>query len=190
MSKALSRLLCAGVFAAVPFLPAPASARVEHTPQRPLCGASVCTTAQLRAGVRTLRRKVVRLRDQRGLLDIRLRPADLRGTTADLAVERAVWAKRLADVKTSKPLWRTLDRWDDWMCIHGHEGAWNDPNGPYHGGLQMNSGFMAAYGGDLLERYGTADHWPPAAQVAVAERAYEARGFNPWPNTARACGVL
>ena len=93
-------------------------------------------------------------------------------------------------MKAKKPLWRTLDRWDDWMCIHGHEGAWNDPNGPYHGGLQMNSGFMAAYGGDLLERYGTADHWPPAAQVAVAERAYDARGFNPWPNTARACGVL
>src|SRR4051812_47204119 len=108
MSKALSRLLCAGVFAAVPFLPAPASARVEHTPERPLCGASVCTTAQLRDRVRTMRKKVVRLRDQRGLLDIRLRPADLRGTTADLALERAVWAKRLADVKASKPLWRKL----------------------------------------------------------------------------------
>jgi len=26
--------------------------------------------------------------------------------------------------------------------------------------------------------------------VAVAERAFRTRGFNPWPNTARACGVL
>jgi hypothetical protein len=49
---------------------------------------------------------------------------------------------------------------------------------------------MRTYGSDLLRRYGTADHWPPAAQVAVAERAYRTRGFNPWPNTARACGVL
>ncbi len=190
MSRARSGLLIAGLAATALFVPATASARVEHTPVRPLCGAKVCTTGQLRDRVRTLRGKVVRLRDERGLLDIRLRPAHLGGTTSDLAVERAVWRHRLAAVRSSKPLWRTLKRWEAWMCIHGREGAWNDPNGPYHGGLQMDSGFMAAYGGDLLERYGTADHWPPAAQVAVAERAYDARGFAPWPNTARACGVL
>jgi hypothetical protein len=39
--------------------------------------------------------------------------------------------------------------------------------------------------------YGTADHWPPAVQIAVAIRAYASgRGFYPWPNTARACGLL
>lgn len=190
MSRARSRLLTAGLLSTALILPATASARVEPHPTPPACGAAACTTDQLRGGVRTLRRQAVKLRDQRGLLQIRMRPAALAGDTSDLSVERAVWAKRLAEVRSSKPLWRTLQRWDDWMCIHGHEGAWNDPNGPYHGGLQMNSGFMAAYGGDLLKRYGTADHWPPAAQVAVAERAYEARGFSPWPNTARACGVL
>ena len=190
MSKARYRLLTAGLSSIALIAPASASARAEHIRTRPLCDASVCTTAQLRERVRTLRREVVRLRDQRGLLQIRLRPAALEGSTGDLATERSVWLVRLAEVRSSKPLWRTLGRWDDWMCIHGHEGAWNDPNGPYHGGLQMNPGFMAAYGGDLLKRYGTADRWPPAAQVAVAERAFRARGFNPWPNTARACGVL
>ncbi len=192
MSNARFRLLTAGLCSTALIAPATASARAEHAQSatRPLCGESACTTAQLRDRVRTLRRTVVRLRDERGLLHIRLRPAALRGSAADLALERSVWLGRLAQVRSSKPLWRTLDRWDAWMCIHGHEGAWNDPNGPYHGGLQMNSGFMSAYGADLLERYGTADRWPPAAQVAVAERAFRARGFNPWPNTARACGVL
>jgi hypothetical protein len=188
--KVRSRLLVAGLSTTTLIAPAAASARVEHAPTRPLCGEAVCTTGQLRDRVRTLRQKVVRLRDERGLLQIRLRPARLEGSTTDLGHERSVWLHRLADVRAEKPLWRTLGRWEDWMCIHGHEGAWTDPNGPYHGGLQMDSGFMATYGGDLLKRYGTADHWPPAAQVAVAERAYDARGFTPWPNTARACGVL
>jgi hypothetical protein len=190
VSKAQLRLLSAGLFSTALIAPAAASARVQHAPSPPACGKAVCTTAQLRDNVLALRHKVVRLRDQRGLLQIRLRPAELKGSISDLEAERSVWVSRLALVRATKPLWRTLDRWDTWMCIHGHEGAWNDPNGPYHGGLQMDSGFMAAYGGDLLERYGTADHWPPAAQVAVAERAFRVRGFNPWPNTARACGVL
>ena len=107
-----------------------------------------------------------------------------------LAREAAYWIRKREQIRRTKPLWRTLRRWEAWMCIHAHEGAWTDPNGPYHGGLQMDTGFMRTYGGDLLKRYGTADHWPPAAQVAVAERAYRTRGFNPWPNTARACGVL
>ena len=33
-----------------------------------------------------------------------------------------------------------------WQCIHRHEGAWNDPNAPYYGGLQMDIGFQRAYG--------------------------------------------
>lgn len=190
MSKASIRLLTAGFCTTALLAPASASARIEHAPERPRCGDSICTTKQLRERVRAVRNKVVRARDRRGLLDIHVRPARLDGTAAELAVERSLWIHRLRDVRGEKPLWRTLDRWEDWMCIHGHEGAWNDPNGPYHGGLQMNAGFMQSYGGDLLARYGTADHWPPAAQVAVAERAFKVRGFNPWPNTARACGVL
>ena len=78
-----------------------------------------------------------------------------------------------------------------WSCIHHFEGAWNDPNAPYYGGLQMDVGFQRTYGGYLLASKGTADHWTPLEQMWVAERAYSAgRGFYPWPNTARACGVL
>jgi Transglycosylase-like domain len=77
------------------------------------------------------------------------------------------------------------------LCIHRYEGGWgsNTGNG-YYGGLQMDLGFQRSYGGDYLARFGTADNWPPAAQIEVAARAYEAgRGFGPWPNTARACGL-
>lgn len=79
----------------------------------------------------------------------------------------------------------------DFMCIHRYEGAWNDPNAPYYGGLQMDWNFMSTYGGDYLREWGTADHWPPAIQLAVAIRAYlSGRGFYPWPNTARLCGLV
>jgi hypothetical protein len=77
-----------------------------------------------------------------------------------------------------------------WLCIHGYEGSWSDPNSPYYGGLQMDLEFQATYGGDLLRAKGTADHWTPLEQMWVAERAYRTRGFYPWPNTARYCGLI
>lgn len=78
------------------------------------------------------------------------------------------------------------------LCIHRYEGAWdaNTGNG-YYGGLQMDVGFQSLYGGDYLRKYGTADRWPVWAQLDAAARAYRSgRGFGPWPNTARACGLL
>ncbi len=77
-----------------------------------------------------------------------------------------------------------------WMCIHRFEGSWTDPRGPYYGGLQMNISFQRAYGGWLLRRKGTADHWTPLEQIWTAERAHRAHGFYPWPNTARYCGLI
>ena len=51
--------------------------------------------------------------------------------------------------------------------------------------------FQQSYGRDLLRRKGTADHWSALEQMWVAERAYRAgRGYYPWPNTARACGLI
>jgi hypothetical protein len=76
------------------------------------------------------------------------------------------------------------------MCVHHYEGAWNDPGAPYWGGLQMDRSFMAAYGARFLEHYGTADHWPPIDQLIAAYKAWLLRGWEPWPNTARACGLL
>jgi hypothetical protein len=78
-----------------------------------------------------------------------------------------------------------------WLCIHHYEGSWTDPNAPYYGGLQMDYGFMNTYGHQLLISKGTADHWTPLEQMWVAEKAYAAgRGFHPWSNTARYCGLL
>jgi hypothetical protein len=77
-------------------------------------------------------------------------------------------------------------------CIHRYEGAWtaNTGNG-YYGGLQMDIGFQSRYGSDYVRRWGTADNWPAWAQLTAAVRAYRSgRGFGPWPNTARACGLL
>ena len=78
------------------------------------------------------------------------------------------------------------------LCIHRYEGDWhaNTGNG-YYGGLQMDLRFQRSYGRDYLHRWGTADNWPAWAQMQTAVRAYRAgRGFWPWPNTARACGLL
>jgi hypothetical protein len=78
-----------------------------------------------------------------------------------------------------------------WLCIHRYEATWTDPNPPYYGGLQMDIGFMQRYGAHLLRRKGTANYWTPLEQMWVAERALRAgRGFYPWPNTARFCGLI
>jgi hypothetical protein len=80
----------------------------------------------------------------------------------------------------------------EFLCIHRFEGSWGaDTGNGYYGGLQMDMTFMRTYGSDYLARWGTADQWPAWAQMEVAERAYRAgRGFWPWPNSARACGLL
>ena len=77
------------------------------------------------------------------------------------------------------------------LCIHRYEGSWpsNTGNG-YYGGLQMNLGFQRTYAPWLLRAKGTADHWTPLEQMWTAEKAAKSRGFYPWPNTARSCGLL
>jgi hypothetical protein len=78
-----------------------------------------------------------------------------------------------------------------WLCINRFEGPWNDPNAPYFGGLQMDLSFQRTYAPELLRKKGTADRWTAIEQIWVAERAYQSgRGFTPWPNTARFCGLL
>ena len=80
--------------------------------------------------------------------------------------------------------------YSQFMCIHHFEGSWSDAGSPYWGGLQMNYGFQATYGRWLLRTKGTADHWTPLEQIWVAEKAAKSRGFYPWPNTARYCGLI
>lgn len=118
-----------------------------------------------------------------------------------LAVERRTVG--IGYLRWLRDLWVTRDnRWvrrynrtaPKLLCIHSHEGAWNayNPAGPYYGGLQMDSSFMWAYGADKLAKYGGRDarYWTARDQLAVGFRAVRARGFTPWPNTARACGLL
>jgi hypothetical protein len=77
-----------------------------------------------------------------------------------------------------------------WLCIHRYEAGWHDSGDPYWGGLQMDRGFMLAYAPRPLLRRGWANRWTPLEQMWVAEHAHRERGFTPWPNTARFCGLL
>jgi hypothetical protein len=109
-----------------------------------------------------------------------------RSAAAMVAV--AVHAKQLAARRTALP----APLAHAFLCIHRYEGAWtaNTGNG-YYGGLQMDVAFMRRYGSDFVDRWGTADNWPVWAQLRAALRAHHSgRGFSPWPNTARACGLI
>lgn len=175
-------------------------ARAEAAPAGALAAPAADSTGHALAVV--VRKQVVR-RDIRWLhrrtshlsQTIRFSPvrkARLGGTLNALLKERLVWRRRYVPLRTLqlKAPRERFPRWSAWMCIHRHEGPWNDPNGPYYGGLQMDLQFQRAYGAYLLRTKGTADNWTAVEQVAVAERAYAERGFSPWPSTARACGVL
>ncbi|MBX5473463.1 MAG: hypothetical protein IRZ20_00425 [Thermoleophilia bacterium] len=122
------------------------------------------------------------------------------GVEPSRAPMRRLEAASVERLGTAARRWRRLARsasrrahhppfLEAWLCIHRHEGAWNDPGAPYYGGLQMDLSFQRAYGAWLLRRKGTADHWTPLEQIWTAVRAHRARGFAPWPRTARSCGL-
>jgi hypothetical protein len=108
---------------------------------------------------------------------------------ASLERAQVIWRLRAAVVKRrfrAGPPHRRA-----WLCIHHYEGSWRDDGAPYYGGLQMDLGFQQRYGRALLRAKGTADNWTPLEQMWIAEKAYRAgRGFYPWPNTARDCGLI
>jgi hypothetical protein len=54
----------------------------------------------------------------------------------------------------------------------------------------MDRGFMRTYAPRELLHRGLANRWTPLEQMWVAERAHRTRGYYPWPNTARSCGLL
>jgi hypothetical protein len=129
-----------------------------------------------------LQRDHLQHRLTRRVLEVRRLQRRVGKLTRKLRRERA---KAGADVLSNR-----LER--AFLCIHAGEGSWtaNTGNG-YFGGLQQDRQFQSAYGAEFLRYFGTADRWPVSVQLAVAIRAYiSGRGFYPWPNTARACGLL
>jgi hypothetical protein len=106
---------------------------------------------------------------------------------------RSLWQRRAtrAERQAARPPHRS-----QWLCIHRYERdpaqGWRTHTGNgYYGGLQMDLDFQRAYGPELLRRKGTANRWSAVEQMWVAERAYRSgRGFHPWPNTARYCGLI
>lgn len=82
------------------------------------------------------------------------------------------------------------------LCIHrferGSDGWQTDTGNGYRGGLQMDRSFASTYAPPWVkETFGwNPARWPASVQIAVSIRAWVSRGFNPWPNTARECGLL
>ena len=143
----------------------------------PIDGGAVKAIRHYRATTLTLQRVMGR----------RVRFRKLRRVSIERA--RRVWRRRA--VATRERFVHGPAHKSAWLCIHRYEGAWNDPNAPYYGGLQMDVSFQLHYGRRLYRLKGTADHWTPLEQIWVAEKARRSgRGFSPWPNTARLCGAL
>ncbi len=176
---------------------APGAAGADTTPRAASAGSDASRSSSAATRTNTVKREIRWLHRRTEHLSQTIRFKDvrdpkLRGGLRTLLQERKVWRKRFKPLRAihRKDPRERFARWDAWMCIHKHEGPWNDPNAPYYGGLQMDLTFQRAYGRYLLRTKGTADNWTPIEQVAVAERAYRTRRFTPWPNTARACGLL
>ena len=122
------------------------------------------------------------------------RPVTAGSTTyrTDPSLRYRRWVRNLWRVRALRARRRALNPpyKSVWLCIHRYEGSWRDGGGPYYGGLLMDLGFQRTYAPWLLRTKGTADHWTPLEQIWTAERAARSRGFFPWPNTARFCGLI
>lgn len=76
-------------------------------------------------------------------------------------------------------------------CVHRGEGSWGETSNPkYDGGMQMDAPFQLTYGPQYLQRWGRAYNWPDWAQLHASFKAWTTRGWGPWPQTARNCGLL
>jgi hypothetical protein len=113
------------------------------------------------------------------------------------AIQQSRWVKRELNETTKLIRLKLMGNLRAWTCIHGYEGAWDDRDDPYWGGLQMDQEFMRTYGMDMIRKHrhidglGFANLWTPQEQIIVAQRAYvSGRGYYPWPNTARWCGLI
>lgn len=149
-----------------------------------------CHAVEHRVAIRTVRQLA---RKEAKRAHVEYRPGKYLGWQVLRLKAANRWERsRLASLR-KLPTYIVIRAMDSWICIHRHEGAWNSNTGNgYHGGLQMDWGFMSAYGRDMIAKYGGqgAEAWTPYEQMLVAQRAYDSgRGFGPWPNTRIPCGV-
>jgi hypothetical protein len=83
--------------------------------------------------------------------------------------------------------------YNEWLCLHrwerGADGWATATGNGYYGGLQMDIDFQRTHGGNLLRTKGTANNWTMLEQMWAAEDAWNTRGFGPWPNTRKLCGI-
>lgn len=79
--------------------------------------------------------------------------------------------------------------WPAANCVHNKEAPWHY-HGYFDGGMQMDTEFQGDYGRVYLNRWGDAGNWPVWAQLHASFKGWLSRGWYPWPNTARACGLL
>ena len=84
-----------------------------------------------------------------------------------------------------RPRVAVSSHWQGWMCIHGHEGNGDSPNGLYHGPLQMTEPWAG--------HYVDWNNAPMSTVFAIAEAEARSHGYNytwmqgQWPNTYPPC---
>jgi hypothetical protein len=150
-----------------------------------------CQARKLRHQVRRVHGRTVALARRAALPDPPSPHLGWRRSSLRVQLRSQAHVLRRYRASAARPLRLRLARYGAWVCIHRHEAAWNDTGDPYWGGLQMDRGFMSAYAPGVLLRRGWADRWTALEQMWVAERAHQSgRGYWPWPNTARFCGLI
>jgi len=191
---------CAFTFAFAAGAFAPQSFAEEDAPPTPTNPATSSSMPErsigryLLADIEKARREVWRW--ERLMRLRRTRPTRVAEKTNDPDQRRAILDSWRRKALARKRQVYNLPRLSAWLCIHRYERhpqqGWATRTGNgFFGGLQMTVAFQRTYGRELFQRKGTADNWAPIEQIWVAERAYRSgRGFTPWPNTARVCGLL
>lgn len=197
MMRRLLAAVCVLAVAVTAGVIAPASLAEDESESAPVAATTTTTTTRKKTDLgRFLLGDIARYRKQVWRLEALMRmPRSHSSRRAeksnDAHVRRAVlamWKKKAALRKRQA---QNPPRMNAWLCINRFEAPWNDPQPPYYGGLQMDLSFQQTYAPELVRSKGTADRWTAIEQIWVAERAYRSgRGFTPWPNTARFCGLI
>lgn len=144
----------------------------------------------LRTYIATIRSQTWRYQDRAGAARWPTRYLERRGSERYLNYLARMWRHRMKAAHSAYQRASALPaHYRDWLCIHRYEGAWTDAGAPYWGGVQFGYSEWQRYGAPYTGAV-TANLATPLQQMWAAERYYHDAGFRPWPNTARACGLL